>query len=63
VLPSVPVTVTVVAFTAVTVKVDELPDVIEAGFAIRVTVGAGFGVTVKVVTAEALPPAPVAATV
>jgi hypothetical protein len=48
-----------VAFTAVTVKVDELPDVIEAGLALRVTVGGGLGVTVKVAATEALPPAPV----
>jgi hypothetical protein len=62
-LPSVPVTVTLVAFTAVTVKVDESPDVIEVGLAVTVTVGAGFGVTVTVVAAEAFPPAPVATAV
>ena len=55
--------VTCVAFTAVTVKVDELPVVIEAGLAVTVTVGAGFGVTVTVAVAEAFPPAPVATAV
>jgi hypothetical protein len=58
VLPSVPVTVTWVAFTADTVKVDELPDAIDVGFAVMLTVGAGLDVTVTVVTAEVLPPAP-----
>jgi hypothetical protein len=50
-----------VALVAVTVKVDELPDVIEAGFAVMLTVGAGD--TVTVVLAEAFPPAPVAVAV
>jgi hypothetical protein len=57
------VIVTCVAFTAVTVKVDELPAVIELGLAVMVTVGAGFGVTVTVVLAETVPPAPVATAV
>jgi hypothetical protein len=44
---------------------DGLPETIEVGFAIIVTVGAGVEteVTVTVAAAEALPPAPVAATV
>jgi hypothetical protein len=50
-----------VALVAVTVKVDELPDVIEVGLAVMLTVGAGD--TVTVVPAEALPPAPVAVAV
>jgi hypothetical protein len=37
----VPVTVTPVALTAVTVKVDEPPAVIEVGFAVMVTDSAG----------------------
>jgi hypothetical protein len=48
---------------AATINVDVPPAVIEAGFAVIVTVGAGGGVpatTVTVVTAEALPPVPVA---
>jgi hypothetical protein len=53
------VTVTAVAFVAVTVRVDELPDVIEVGFAVIVTVGAA-GVTVTVAAAVAVPPALVA---
>jgi hypothetical protein len=61
VLPSVPVTVTWVALVAATVKVDELPEVIEAGLAVMLTVGAGFGVTVTVTVAEVFPPDPVAA--
>jgi hypothetical protein len=43
--------------------VDELPDVIEGGFALIVIVGAEFDVTVTVVVAEAVPPGPVAAAV
>jgi hypothetical protein len=39
-LPSVPVTVTRVAFVAVTVKVEELPALTEVGLAVMVTVGA-----------------------
>jgi hypothetical protein len=59
-LPSDPVTLTKVAFVAVTVKIDELPDVIEAGLALMPMVGEGFAVTVTVAVAEALPPIPVA---
>jgi hypothetical protein len=36
---------------------------IEVGFAVIVTVGAGFDVTVTVVTADIFPPGPVAAAV
>jgi hypothetical protein len=46
---------------AVTERVDELPEVIEAGFATRVTVGEEFVVTVTV--AVAVPPVPVAVAV
>jgi len=63
VLPSLPVTVTWVAFVAVTVKIEELPAEIETGFAVMLTVGGGFGVTVTVVLADVFPPAPVAAAV
>jgi hypothetical protein len=54
-----------VAFAATTVNVDELPDTIEVGFAVMVTVGAGveIAVTVTVAVAEMLPPAPLAAAV
>jgi hypothetical protein len=62
-LPSDPVTVTAVALVAATVKVDELPEVIEAGLEVIVTVGAGFCVTVTVAGATAVPPAPVAVAV
>ena len=40
-LPLVPVSVIPVAFVAVTVKTEELPLVIDVGFALMVTVGAG----------------------
>jgi hypothetical protein len=65
VLLSVPVTVTLVAFVATTVKVDELPETIDVGFARMVTVGAGFEVevTVTVAVAAAMPPVPIAAAV
>jgi hypothetical protein len=49
-----------VAFIAVTVSVDEFPEIIDVGLAMMVTVGAEFCVTVTVVAAEALPPEPVA---
>ena len=55
-----PVNVTWVAFVATTVSVDELPDVIEVGFALIVIVGAGAAVTVTVAVAVALPPTPIA---
>ncbi len=50
--------VTCVAFTAVTVRVEDCPDAIAAGFALICTVGAGFDVTVIVTAAETFPPAP-----
>ena len=63
VLPSVPVTVICVAFVAVTVKVEDPPEVIEAGLAMRLTVGAA-AVTVTVVELDAVfPPVPVAVAV
>jgi len=62
-LPSVPVTVTCVAFVAVMVKVDELPEVIEVGLEVIATVGAGFCVTVTVTGDVTVPPAPVAVAV
>jgi hypothetical protein len=49
-----------VELIAVTVKIDELPELIEMGFAETVTAGAGFVVTVTIAIAEAFPPAPVA---
>jgi hypothetical protein len=42
---------------------DELPDAIEVGFAVMLTVGGGFELTVRVALAEVFPPAPVAAAV
>ena len=60
-LPSIPIIVTTVALAAVTVKVDELPETIDVGLAVMMTVGAG--VTVTVALAEVLPPAPVAVAV
>lgn len=59
-LLSVPVIVTWLAFVAVTVKVDEFPEMIEAGLAVMLTVGVGFGVTVTVALAEVFPPLPMA---
>jgi len=55
--------VTCVAFTAVTSRVDELPELIAAGVAVICTVGAGLGVTVTVAKAVAFPPVPVAVAV
>jgi hypothetical protein len=55
-LPSLPLTVTVFALLADTVKVEELPAAIEVGLALMVTVGAGLMVTVA--DAEAFPPLP-----
>jgi hypothetical protein len=64
-LPSLPVRVTPVAFVAVTVKIDELPEVIVVGLAMMVTVGAPDVpvVTVIVTAAVAVPPLPVAVAV
>jgi hypothetical protein len=55
------VTVTPVALVAVTVNVDELPEVIEVGLAAMVTVAAWLTVTVAV--AVVLLPVPVAVAV
>ena len=55
-LPSLPLIVTPVALVAVTVKVEDLPETIEVGLALSVTVAAGL-VTVTVAVAVALPPA------
>jgi hypothetical protein len=65
VLLSVPVTVTWVAFVAVTVNVEELPAVMDAGLALMVTVGIVTVVvpTVTEAVAVAVPPAPVAVAV
>jgi hypothetical protein len=52
-----------VAFIAVTVRMDELPEVMEAGLAVILTVGVGIGTTVTVVVADIFPPAPVAVAV
>jgi len=62
-LLSVPLTVTCVALVAVTVSVDELPEAIEAGLAVMVTVGFVGGTTVTVAVADAVPPVPVAVVV
>jgi hypothetical protein len=59
-LPSEPVTATVVALVAATASVEELPAIIDFGVAVIVTVGAGAGVTVTTAVAVTLPPAPVA---
>jgi hypothetical protein len=52
-----------VAFTAATVSVAELPEEIEVGLAVMLTVGSGLELTVTVAFAEVLPPAPVAVAV
>ncbi len=62
-MPSVPLTVTVVAFVAVTVKVDEPPEVIDAGLAVMLTVGVVLDATVIAAVADVLPPDPVAVAV
>ena len=64
-LPSVPVTVTDVAFVALTVRVDELPDVIDVGLALIATDGSGddAGTTVTVAIAVAVSPDPLAVAV
>jgi hypothetical protein len=49
-----------VALVAVTVKVEELPEVIEVGLATMLIVGAGLAVTVTVATADVVPPIPIA---
>jgi hypothetical protein len=55
--------VTWVAFAAVTVKVEEFPEVMEAGLAAMLTVAALAGTTVTIAVAEIVPPAPVAVAV
>jgi hypothetical protein len=66
-LPSVPVTTTVVALEAATVRVEVVPAAMLVGFAAIVTVGAGGGpavtVTVAVAVAGVVPLAPVAVAV
>jgi hypothetical protein len=52
-----------VALLATTVSIDELPEMIEAGFAVMEMVGAVGGTTVMVTVALAVPPAPVAVAV
>jgi hypothetical protein len=62
-LPSLPLIVTAVELVAVTVNVDDLPEIIDAGLALMLTVGAAGWVTVTVALAVVLPPAPVAVAV
>jgi hypothetical protein len=62
-VPSLPVSVTFVAFEAVTLRVEDPPALIELGVAVTVTFGAGAAVTVTVAVDVALPPAPVAVAV
>jgi hypothetical protein len=57
------VIVTAVAFDEATVKTEELPETIDVGLAVMVTVGGGLGVTVRVAVAVTFPPAPVAVAV
>jgi hypothetical protein len=60
----VPVTTTVVALVAATVRVEVAPPAMLVGFAVIVTVGAAGGPeTVTVAVAVAFPPEPVAVTV
>ncbi len=54
-VPSLPEMLTAVALVALTVKVEELPDKMEAGLAAMVTVGAR-DVTVTVVAFVTVPP-------
>jgi hypothetical protein len=58
VLPSEPLTVTPVAFVAVTVSVDELPDAMDVGFAVTLTVGAAGSVVLTEPPADLAPPHP-----
>ena len=62
-VPSLPAIVTVVAFVAVTVKIDDVAAMIEVGLAVMVTTGTGLGVTVTVAAAVIFPPVPVAVAV
>jgi hypothetical protein len=52
-----------VAFVAVTVSVEELPELTEVGLALMLTVGAAGAITDTAAVADALPPAPVAVAV
>jgi hypothetical protein len=63
VVPSDPLIVTWVAFVAVTVRIDELPEATDTGFAAICTVGAGLADTVTVAEAVAVPPSPLAVAV
>jgi hypothetical protein len=64
VLPSVPVTVTWVAFAAITINMDEAPEANDVGLAVMLTVGAAAaGITFTVTVAETFPPVPVAVAV
>jgi hypothetical protein len=62
-VPSLPVITTTVALVALTVNVEEVPDVIAGGVAVTVTDGAGLEVTVTVAAAVTVPPVPVAVAV
>jgi hypothetical protein len=56
-VPSVPASVTVFAFVAVTFNVEELPLTMDVGFAVKVTVGAGVAAfTVTTACDEAVVP-------
>lgn len=59
-MPSLPLTVTCVAFAADTVRIEEPVAVMETGFALTVTAGGGFEVTVTVTAAAVFPPDPLA---
>jgi hypothetical protein len=52
-----------VAFAAITVNVDELPELMDVGVAAMLTVGAAGATTVTVAVAEVFPPAPAAVAV
>jgi hypothetical protein len=62
-LPSLPATVTAVAFDAVTVSVVELPAIMEVGSAVIATVVTGLETTVTVMLAITFPAFPVAVAV
>jgi len=63
VVPSVPINVTCVALTAVTVSVEVWPAFTEVGLAEICTVGAGLGVTVTVAVVLTVVPPPLAVAV
>jgi hypothetical protein len=52
-----------VELAAVTVNIDDCPEVTVVGLALMSTVGAAGGITVTVVVVEVFPPAPVPAAV